>query len=281
MVRTCPSCGTQARDGDRFCAKCGASLAGVASSTAKPHAFCTSCGAPLAADDRFCARCGTAAAARADETPGDSTPEAATAEAARDEEEAFDDEDFFGSWERESVPPDEARTEQVQIVTRRDTAVLPEIAPDGDARDAPRRAEEPTPRRGFPWGEAVAFVGAVAVVASSALPWVDRAEPLLPRDIAFTFVLFGSSAEREPSLGLVLLGVGMTGALVALLATAVPAARPIRRLLGVLALAVPALFVFRVFVADVGGVLDLLAIGPYVAAGGAALQVFAGSRSRR
>ena len=46
----CPSCGTENRDGAKFCVKCGAGLALV----------CPSCSTPYAAGDAFCAECGAA-----------------------------------------------------------------------------------------------------------------------------------------------------------------------------------------------------------------------------
>ncbi|MBN1259081.1 MAG: zinc-ribbon domain-containing protein, partial [Anaerolineae bacterium] len=48
----CPSCGTPLREGARFCAKCGASLAGPAKK------FCRYCGAELRSGSRFCPKCG-------------------------------------------------------------------------------------------------------------------------------------------------------------------------------------------------------------------------------
>jgi hypothetical protein len=47
---TCSKCGTPAQAGDRFCAKCGSSLA-------QPHT-CGQCGTALKAGDRFCGKCG-------------------------------------------------------------------------------------------------------------------------------------------------------------------------------------------------------------------------------
>src|SRR6266542_1121083 len=45
----CPSCGSENRDGAKFCVKCGAGLA----------AACPTCGASFQAGDAFCAECGT------------------------------------------------------------------------------------------------------------------------------------------------------------------------------------------------------------------------------
>lgn len=44
----CPSCGTAFAEGDRFCARCGATLSTT----------CPNCGRPTTIDDRFCAKCG-------------------------------------------------------------------------------------------------------------------------------------------------------------------------------------------------------------------------------
>jgi class 3 adenylate cyclase len=46
---TCPSCGTENRDGRKFCAECGGSLARV----------CPACGAANEPGERFCGECGT------------------------------------------------------------------------------------------------------------------------------------------------------------------------------------------------------------------------------
>lgn len=54
MTTRCPSCGTDAAPGARFCPNCGAPLAGAA---------CAACRAPLTAGARFCHRCGTPAGA--------------------------------------------------------------------------------------------------------------------------------------------------------------------------------------------------------------------------
>jgi class 3 adenylate cyclase/tetratricopeptide (TPR) repeat protein len=49
---TCPSCGTEAQTGQKFCAECGTALA----------LACPSCGAPHDSGQKFCAECGTALA---------------------------------------------------------------------------------------------------------------------------------------------------------------------------------------------------------------------------
>ncbi|MDH7488428.1 MAG: zinc ribbon domain-containing protein [Anaerolineae bacterium] len=47
---TCPRCGVPYDPGDRFCAKCGASLAEAL--------VCAHCGAPYDPGDKFCVKCG-------------------------------------------------------------------------------------------------------------------------------------------------------------------------------------------------------------------------------
>lgn len=267
MARTCPSCGAEAREDDRFCGRCGAALAGIDASSQRPEAYCTSCGAPLTARDRFCGRCGAA------------TGRPATA-ATEETEEGFDPDDFFHDWERPVAAPDEAKTEPVQILRRSDTAVLPQISPDAPEPHRPLPVERP-PRRGFPLGATLAFLGAVAVVASSALPWLAAERTFLPRDVPISSLLFGAAATRGPSLGIVLLGLGILGALIALLTMAVPALRFLRRLVGLITLVAPVLFVARVLGAGLGPVLEVLAPGVYVAAGGALVELLAGRWFRR
>lgn len=46
----CPRCGAPYDPGDRFCARCGASLAEAR--------VCSNCGTPYDPGDKFCARCG-------------------------------------------------------------------------------------------------------------------------------------------------------------------------------------------------------------------------------
>lgn len=46
----CPRCGAHYDPGDRFCAKCGASLTGAR--------VCPNCGAPYDPGDKFCVKCG-------------------------------------------------------------------------------------------------------------------------------------------------------------------------------------------------------------------------------
>src|SRR3990170_4192274 len=47
---TCPSCGTENREGRKFCSECGTTLASA----------CPSCGAANEPGEKFCGECGTA-----------------------------------------------------------------------------------------------------------------------------------------------------------------------------------------------------------------------------
>ncbi|HZT53133.1 MAG TPA: zinc-ribbon domain-containing protein, partial [Gaiellaceae bacterium] len=66
----CPACGTENREGRKFCSACGSGLAPA----------CPSCGAPADPGDRFCGECG---AALADAQPTDTAPPAAEPAAER------------------------------------------------------------------------------------------------------------------------------------------------------------------------------------------------------
>ena len=59
---TCPSCGTENREGRKFCSECGATLALV----------CPSCGATNEPREKFCGECGTALGATM--APGAAAP---------------------------------------------------------------------------------------------------------------------------------------------------------------------------------------------------------------
>src|SRR5262249_13739580 len=50
----CPQCGVEARDGAKFCRKCGTRF----------DRSCPTCGTPVAPDDSYCEECGTALASR-------------------------------------------------------------------------------------------------------------------------------------------------------------------------------------------------------------------------
>lgn len=59
---TCPTCGTANQPDDRYCGRCGNSLAPVQPAPAGP--VCPSCGSVLRDGDLFCAKCGHEIAAR-------------------------------------------------------------------------------------------------------------------------------------------------------------------------------------------------------------------------
>src|SRR5207342_1152049 len=56
---TCPSCGTENREGRKFCSECGTALASA----------CPSCGAPNEPGEKFCGDCGHALVEDPPETP--------------------------------------------------------------------------------------------------------------------------------------------------------------------------------------------------------------------
>jgi hypothetical protein len=244
--------------------------------------FCQSCGEPVEPNDRFCGRCG--ADLRRDPSTEDLPP---------------DGDDPLAEWERHRKlrePDDEAPTETIPAARPGDTAVLPEVvpsAPSPPGLSAPPAPVATLPRPGFPLGATVALVGAISVILSAIVPWASGPDPaafdrLLPRDIAFQELFFGVGEDPGgPTLGLVLLGAGVAGGLMALLSMVAPALKPLRRLIGLGTLAIPVLFVLRVVQASVdqgGGVelvFDSLAAGVYLGAGGALVQVVAGRWFRR
>jgi hypothetical protein len=254
-MTACPSCGSPVDAEDRFCGACGADL-GAPAVEATPR-FCTSCGGPIGEEDRFCGRCGAPVRGTASEPE----PEA--------------EEDFFADWNlvfAEEPSPREAITEAVPRTERgSDTEVL-QPAP---APERPPPAPAPAPPRGFPWGASVALAGAVAVVLSAILPWT--ANGALPREIAArSLVQVGGGGGLN--VGVVLLVAGTVGALVALVTMLLPWLGFLRRLVGILTLVVPVLFVLRALdpTAGFGDLFQVLSVGVYAAAGGALAQVLAG-----
>ena len=90
----------------------------------------------------------------------------------------------------------------------------------------------------------------------------------------------------QPTLGLVLLGAGLLGALVALFSMVAPVLKFLRRIVGLLTLGVGALFVFRMVqvvlaAGDPGLLWDFLGVGVYVVAAGGLVQLMAGKWFRR
>jgi hypothetical protein len=121
----------------------------------------------------------------------------------------------------------------------------------------------------------------VAVIVSAILEWGGPFGDPLPRDIAFRLLFDPQGPSTGPNLGVVVLGIGTLGALVALLTMAVPILTPLRRLIGLLTLAIPAGFAVRSVQLALGdGTLidlpSLLGPGVYVAFAGAFVQLVAG-----
>lgn len=271
--------------------------------------FCRRCGNPLEAGDLFCGECGTKVPGAA----GDPDEPTQAGEMVRQ------DEDFFAAWDKglPQVPPeepphrpDEAVTESIATARPGDTAVLPtapaepyldpgaprpavpphDAAAPGGAQVYPPRPA-PRPRRGFPLGATFALLGALAVVLSALLPWTSATflgGSTRPRDIPFV-ILIGRGEifdcvplcpRIEPSLGLVVLGAGLMGALVALLTMVAPVLKLLRRIVGLLTLGLVALFVFPIVRAVLPGAPEQiwqdLEVGVYVAAAGAFTQMVAG-----
>jgi hypothetical protein len=184
----------------------------------------------------------------------------------------------------EPPPRDRAVTEQVPLPSRpSDTAVIDGIPPEGPpipSRPALRPAGETRPpSRGFPLGATFALLGAVGVIVSSILDWGGPFREDLPRDIPFRLLLDPGDPATGPSLGVVLLAVGTVGALMALLTMAVPGMKPLRRLIGLVAMAIPVGFALRTLELAGVGLVDLAAaLGPgvYAAFGGGLVMLVAG-----
>jgi hypothetical protein len=241
---------------------------------------------------RFCGSCGLRLSA--DEEPQAGGPE-----------------DSFASWWDEqatgapAVNPDaelprqdEAPTESIPTARRGDTAVLPTAPSPAPAPPAPQPPPAPAPapaapapavpaqayRRPFPGGATVAALGALTVIISALLAWTS--DGVLPRDVPFRSLIGPGGSGTGPSLGLVLLAAGAGGALVALATMLLPFLKFLRRLMGLATLAVPVLFAFRLFQAELsaGELLrlpGLLGAGAYTAAVGAFVEMVAGRWFRR
>lgn len=265
---------------------------------------CSRCRAPLQEGDRFCGRCGQAVS-------GEAAPPA------RDRAD-----DFFAEWEDDLAgiprvedptvvpgrPPDQATTESIPTARPHDTAVLPSqphttprhpapgpaLAPRPRApQPAPVRPPVPAPaprkvRRGVPVGAIFALLGAAAVAVSAALPWTRAGltGEIHPRDLAFAALLDPNTGETGPSLAIVLLAAGLLGAFLALVTMAAPALKFLRRIVGLLTLAVVGLFAFRLSQALLGAAaidrfFTTADAGIYVAAAGAVTEIVAGRWFRR
>jgi hypothetical protein len=286
-MTTCANCGSPTRDTDRFCARCGADLGAEQSLEPAGAGFCTSCGAPLEADDRFCGRCGAPLAGR--------------------EPRPLEAQDLLADWDLE-VPDDEDLPLPAAGDREAITEAIPRPAPPPDTAIIERQPELPAPpvparpvplgpgsegdrteravSGGFPLGATVALLGAISVIVSAILEWNGPFGPDRPRDIAARLLFDPSGPPTGPNLGFVLLVVGTTGALVAILTMAVPVLKPLRRLMGLVALAIPAGFAVRTFqlALEDGALLDLPALlgpGVYVALAGGFVEMVAGKWFRR
>jgi hypothetical protein len=244
----------------------------------------------MEADDRFCGRCG---APLSGTEPG-----------------ALEDQDLLADWDLE-VPDDEGPPMPAAEVPEREaiTESIPRPAPPSDTAIIERQPGMPAPpvpstppvspgprpevdrttrtaAGGFPLGATIALLGAIAVIVSAILEWHGPFGPDLPRDIAARLLFDPAGPSTGPNLGFVLLVVGTTGALMAILTMALPALKPLRRLMGLLALAIPAGFAVRTFqlTLEDGALLDLptlLGPGVYVAAAGGIVELVAGKWFRR
>jgi hypothetical protein len=174
------------------------------------------------------------------------------------------------------VPADRAITragQRVQPERREVTEPLPPVPPGERVLYAPPRRRRRSPFYFRP----VAIVGALAVVASAFLPWVQLNFDASGLRIPFRFLFLGEGAALDlqtplgRSAGLLLIGVGV----VALLMAPVRVLSIPRRLLGLVALGVPVAFVLQVlFAAADFPVEDLfrqLGMGAYIAGAGGLL----------
>lgn len=174
------------------------------------------------------------------------------------------------------------RTPVRSTAPRTEEVPAPPVAP----RETEEPRETPLPRGvGFPWGGALALLGSLAVILSSILDWGGPFSSSLPRDISAAWLLDPNAAAIGPSLGVVMLFAGTLGALVTLVGMAAPGFTFLRRIVGLLTLFIPMAFVLRTLQspAEQTGITDLpsaLAVGVFVAAAGALVELVAG-RSRR
>jgi hypothetical protein len=274
--------------------------------------FCRRCGSSLEPGDLYCGECGTKVPGAA----GDPEEPTQAADVVRE-----DDEDFFGAWDRglpqvpqEDPKPaaqsDEAVTESIATARPGDTAVLPTAPPPepylepgapgpaapphdaaapGGARAYPARPAPPPAGQGFPLGATFALIGALAVIVSALLPWTGPeyvAGSITPRDIPIRALLDPEAPQSGINLGIVLLGAGVLGALVALITMVLPVLKFLRRLVGLATLALAGVFVFRLIQGlltedALDRIWGVLGVGVYVAAAGAFTQMVAGKWFRR
>jgi len=299
----CTSCGAPTDMSDRFCGRCGKGLAGVAPVDVGLSRFCSGCGGSLEAEARFCRRCG----ARAPEPKEDVFAGMAAGNGHEVNSASALVEDLFAPGPPSPPPFHDAPTEAIPLPrppSPHDTPPV-RVTPDPHPSEAetstierPRRTapigellppaepesdswEASIPRgAGFPWGGSLALIGALAIIMSAILEWAGPFRGSLPRDIRGAWLLDPDAAASGPSLGLVLLLIGILGALISLLVMAAPGFTFLRRFVGLVSLTIPLAFVLRT-VQTVGaedGILQVpsaLGIGVLVAAAGATLQLVA------
>jgi hypothetical protein len=159
--------------------------------------------------------------------------------------------------------------------------------PAAPTQQVPVTATEPTqqfrpvaeqaasaPATAFPAVRIVAMAGGAVVAVAGPVPWL-RTPSVSGFDVPF-LAIFGSSAADALRLGLVLLVIGVLGAG---LSAAAPLA-PVRRSFGSLVFLIVGTFATRLVVdafdagADLGDVLSVVGLGPYVALAGAVLLMF-------
>jgi hypothetical protein len=306
----CPGCGAPTDVTDRFCGRCGKALAGVAPVETGLSRFCAGCGGSLEADARFCRRCGAVAPEPKEDVfagmaaPGNGheavsgpplvaelfvPPPAPTLEEAPTESIPRPSAPRVTppppprprAIRRPDTPPHPAEATTGTIERTPPPAQLGEVLPTEPAGPERETWEESIPRgAGFPWGGTLALLGALVVIMSAVLDWGGPFEASMPRDISVAWLLEPEAPSSGPTLGLVLLLVGVLGALVSLLAMASPGWTFLRRLLGLLTATIPVGFALRTLqaVASESSVFDLpsaLGVGVLVAAGGGILQLVA------
>jgi hypothetical protein len=113
----------------------------------------------------------------------------------------------------------------------------------------------------------VAVVGAAAIVGGAFLPWVRFNFDFTGFKIPLTFLFQGETGSTSANIGIVLVVLAALGLLLSFL----PSASVSRRILGVIALAVPVVFVIQLLRFPNAQVFSNLGSGAYIAAVGGLL----------
>ena len=164
------------------------------------------------------------------------------------------------------------------LVPEADPVLVPETEEKGLEAELSRES-------GFPWGGTLALLGGLTVILSAIVDWGGPFAETLPRDISAAWLLDPGVQATGPTLGVVLLLLGTVGALVTLLAMAVPGFTFLRRFLGLVTLMFPLGFVLRT-IQELSGesrlsdVPSAIGLGVVMAGAGALLQ-FVARRPRR